>query len=106
MTDRCFFNNLDIKCAIIKKEFYKNLNNSDEEVHMKELVAYFSSTGTTKKKVLELANLEKYDFSNKEVVLFATLGGSGWGETFEFVKTSVDKSCKINFGKVNSLEGI
>lgn len=33
--------------------------------------------------------LEKYDFSGKKIVLFATSGGSGWGKTLE----NLEKSC-------------
>lgn len=32
--------------------------------------------------------LEKYDFSGKKIVLFATSGGSGFGRTVEFLKGS------------------
>lgn len=146
---------------------------------MKELVVYFSPTGTTKKKALELAKiknadvfeivpevqytkadlnwmdnkarstiemhdmssrpkiedvdahienydkiyigfpiwwyiaptiintfLEKYNFANKEIVCFATSGGSGWGDTLKYLETSVDKNCKISLAKVNSIEGM
>ncbi len=34
--------------------------------------------------------LEKYDFSGKKIVLFATSGGSGWGKTVE----KLENSCK------------
>ena len=50
--------------------------------------------------------LEKYDFSNKEVVLFATSGGSGFGEALAYLKKSVPDSCKISLGKVNDINGI
>ena len=50
--------------------------------------------------------LEKYDFSNKEVVLFATSGGSGFGEVLTYLKMSVPNSCKISLGKVNDINGI
>lgn len=50
--------------------------------------------------------LEKYDFSNKEIVCFATSGSSGWGETEKRIKESVAKTCKIIMGKVNSIEGM
>ena len=44
--------------------------------------------------------LEKYDFSNKKIVLFATSGGSGFGETVKNLKPSVDKSCEIIEGRL------
>ena len=50
--------------------------------------------------------LEKYDFSNKEVVLFATSGGSGFGEALTYLKKSVPNSCKMSLGKVNDINGI
>lgn len=50
--------------------------------------------------------LEMYDFSNKEVVLFATSGGSGFGEALTYLKKSVPDSCKISLGKVNDINGI
>ena len=39
--------------------------------------------------------LEKYDFSNKKIVLFATSGGSGFGEAVKHLKPSVADSCEI-----------
>ena len=39
--------------------------------------------------------LEQYDFSGKKIVLFATSGGSGFGNTVPELKVSVDPSCKI-----------
>ena len=36
--------------------------------------------------------LEKYDFSGKKIIVFATSGGSGIGGTIENLKPSVDKS--------------
>lgn len=50
--------------------------------------------------------LEKYDFSNKEIVLFATSGGSGFGNALENIKESVPNSCKILLGKVNNITGM
>ena len=50
--------------------------------------------------------LEKYDFSNKEVVLFATSGGSGFGDALSNLKKSVPDSCKMSLGKVNDIKGI
>lgn len=50
--------------------------------------------------------LEKYDFSNKEVVLFATSGGSGFGEALTYIKASVPESCKVSLGKVNDVSNI
>ena len=50
--------------------------------------------------------LEKYDFSNKEVLLFATSGGSGFGEALTYLKKSVPDSCKISLGKMNDINGI
>lgn len=45
--------------------------------------------------------LEKYDFSGKKIVLFATSGSSGWGKTASALKVSVDASCEIVEGYVN-----
>lgn len=39
--------------------------------------------------------LEKYDFSGKKIVLFATSGGSGFGKTVEELKVSVSDSATI-----------
>ena len=39
--------------------------------------------------------LEQYDFSGKKIVLFATSGGSGFGNTVPELKVSVDPSCEI-----------
>ena len=39
--------------------------------------------------------LEKYDFSNKKIILFATSGGSGFGGTIKNIKASVDDSAEI-----------
>ncbi len=44
--------------------------------------------------------LEKHDFSNKRIILFATSGGSGFGKTVEFLKVSVPNSTKIVEGKL------
>ena len=44
--------------------------------------------------------LEKYDFSNKKIILFATSGGSGFGNTIKELKPSVAKTCEITEGKL------
>ena len=44
--------------------------------------------------------LEKYDFSNKKIILFATSGGSGFGGTIENIKPSVSDSTEIIVGSV------
>ena len=44
--------------------------------------------------------LEKYDFSNKKIVLFATSGGSGLGETAKYLRPSLDSSCEIIEGGI------
>lgn len=44
--------------------------------------------------------LEKYDFSGKKIVLFATSGGSGFGETVENLKKSVSVNTEIVEGKL------
>lgn len=44
--------------------------------------------------------LEKYDFSGKKIILFATSGGSGWGHTAEELKVSVDRSTVIEEAEV------
>ena len=46
--------------------------------------------------------LESYDFSGKKVVLFATSGSSGFGQTVQGLTGSVDASCQIIEGKVNA----
>lgn len=38
---------------------------------------------------------EQYDFSNKVVKIFATSGGSGFGRTIDYLKTSISKTCQI-----------
>ena len=45
--------------------------------------------------------LEKYDFSNKKIILFATSGSSGWGDTAKELNGSVDPSCIIEESTVN-----
>ena len=45
--------------------------------------------------------LEKYDFSNKKIILFATSGSSGWGDTAKELRGSVDPSCIIEESTVN-----
>jgi hypothetical protein len=44
--------------------------------------------------------LESYDFSGKTIVLFATSGGSGFGETAENLRSSVSPTAKIVEGKL------
>ena len=44
--------------------------------------------------------LEKHDFSNKKIILFATSGGSGFGGTVKNLKSSVDESTEIIEGKI------
>ena len=44
--------------------------------------------------------LEAYDFSGKKVIIFATSGGSGFGNTVKELTPSVDKSCEIIEGKI------
>lgn len=44
--------------------------------------------------------LEKHDFSNKTIVLFATSGGSRFGKTVENLKPSVSSSTKIIEGDI------
>ena len=44
--------------------------------------------------------LEKHDFSNKKIILFATSGGSGLGKSIDNIKTSVSDSTKVIEGKV------
>ncbi|MDD2427406.1 MAG: flavodoxin [Eubacteriales bacterium] len=46
--------------------------------------------------------LEQYDFSDKKIVLFATSGGSGFGEAVAGLKASVSESCEIQEGRVIS----
>ena len=44
--------------------------------------------------------LEKHNFANKKIILFATSGGSDFGGTIENLKHSIDKSTTIIEGKV------
>lgn len=44
--------------------------------------------------------LEKYDFSNKKIIIFATSGTSGLGDTSNNLKKSVSDSTKIIDGKI------
>lgn len=44
--------------------------------------------------------LESYDFSGKTIILFATSGGSGFGQTVQALKCSVDSSAVIQEGRV------
>lgn len=44
--------------------------------------------------------LEAYDFSNKKIILFATSGGSGFGNAIKNLKPSVDETCEIIEGKI------
>lgn len=44
--------------------------------------------------------LEKYDFSGKKIVLFATSGGSGFGRTVEELKGSVSESAELIEGGI------
>ena len=46
--------------------------------------------------------LEKHDFSNKTIILFATSGGSGFGRTTFELKQSVSSSTKITEGILNN----
>ena len=44
--------------------------------------------------------LEKHDFSNKKIILFATSGGSRFGRAVENILPSVDASAKIIEGEI------
>lgn len=44
--------------------------------------------------------LERYDFSGKKIVLFATSGGSKFGKTAQELRPSVADSCQIIEGKL------
>ena len=44
--------------------------------------------------------LEKYDFSGKTIILFATSGSSGFGNTVEWLKESVSETTIIKVGKL------
>lgn len=44
--------------------------------------------------------LESYDFSGKTVILFATSGGSGFGQAVAGLRDSVAASCTIREGKI------
>lgn len=44
--------------------------------------------------------LEKHDFSNKKIILFATSGGSQFGKTSENIKPSVSKSAEVVESKI------
>ncbi len=44
--------------------------------------------------------LESYDFSGKKIILFATSGGSGFGNTVKELKNSVSETATINEWKI------
>ena len=44
--------------------------------------------------------LESYDFSNKTMILFATSGGSGFGQAVAGLRVSVPASCVVREGKI------
>lgn len=44
--------------------------------------------------------LEKYDFANKKIILFATSGGSRFGKTVENLRVSVSDSAEIIEGGI------
>lgn len=44
--------------------------------------------------------LESYDFSGKKIVLFATSGGSGFGNTAEELKPSIGKNAELIQGEI------
>lgn len=46
--------------------------------------------------------LERHDFSNKTIILFATSGGSGFGRSASELKQSVSNSTKITQGFLNN----
>ena len=51
--------------------------------------------------------LESYDFSDKKIVLFATSGGSGFGNTVSELKASVPNALIVEgkvFGKTTKQE--
>ena len=48
------------------------------------------------------AFLEKHDFSNKTVILFATSGGSGFGKSAFELKQSLSNTTKITEGILNN----
>ena len=50
--------------------------------------------------------LESYDFSGKTIVLFATSGGSGFGNTVAELKRSVSDTTVIKEGKVFNSGGL
>ena len=44
--------------------------------------------------------LERHDFSNKKIILFATSGGSGFGKTIQNLKPSVSETTRIIEGDI------
>lgn len=48
--------------------------------------------------------LKKHNFANKEILLFATSGGSEFGKVTQVLKEYVDDSCIIKEGAVNPSE--
>ena len=44
--------------------------------------------------------LESHDFAGKTIILFATSGGSGFGNTAQDLKRSVDSSAVIREGRL------
>ena len=44
--------------------------------------------------------LEKHDFSNKKIILFATSGGSRFGQTIDNIKRSVSETTEVIEGEI------
>ena len=44
--------------------------------------------------------LEKYDFSNKKIILFGTSGGSNFGQTIKNIKSSISDLAIVIEGKI------
>lgn len=44
--------------------------------------------------------LESYDFSGKKIIIFATSGGSGFGNTLEELKVSVSETAEVIQGEL------
>ena len=111
--------------SILSTSFISSINNynSIAPLMIKDLIenvgrtsmAYYSSGKETKKydtiflgfpiwwyiaPTIVNTFLEKYDFSNKKIILFATSGGSGFGETVKYLRPSVADSCDIQEGKL------
>lgn len=83
------------------KEFLPPLANTHAIItEYKKIVLCFPIWWYTSPNIINTF-LDSYDFSHKEIIIFATSGSSGLGDTAEKLKKHVDRTCTIIEGKVN-----